>query len=64
MDGADDVIFFGGTALSRTFLPTLRLSEDIDLLVHGRRSDVAARIGARSRAACVGPTGRAPGCRD
>lgn len=44
MDGADDLIFFGGTALSRTFLPTLRLSEDIDLLAHGRRSDAAGRI--------------------
>jgi predicted nucleotidyltransferase component of viral defense system len=44
MDGADDLVFFGGTALSRTFLPTLRLSEDIDLLFHGRRADIAERI--------------------
>ncbi|MGY1709140.1 nucleotidyl transferase AbiEii/AbiGii toxin family protein [Geodermatophilus sp. SYSU D00758] len=44
MDGADDLVFFGGTALSRTLLPTLRLSEDIDLQFHGRRSDVAGRI--------------------
>ena len=27
---ADDVVFFGGTALTRTHLPDLRLSEDID----------------------------------
>lgn len=44
MDGADDLVFFGGTALSRTVLPTLRLSEDIDLLVRGPRSDMAERI--------------------
>lgn len=44
MDGADDLVFFGGTALSRTFLPTLRLSEDIDLLVRGPRSNMADRI--------------------
>ena len=29
----DDLTFFGGTALCRTWLPDLRLSEDIDLLV-------------------------------
>lgn len=29
----DRVTFFGGTALCRTWLPNLRLSEDIDLLV-------------------------------
>ncbi len=29
----DTVTFFGGTALCRTWLPDLRLSEDIDLLV-------------------------------
>lgn len=29
----DPVTFFGGTALCRTWLPDLRLSEDIDLLV-------------------------------
>lgn len=28
----DDVVFFGGTALARTHLPYLRLSEDLDLL--------------------------------
>lgn len=29
----DEVTFFGGTALCRTWLPDVRLSEDIDLLV-------------------------------
>lgn len=32
--GADGVTFFGGTALCRTWLPDLRLSEDIDLLLN------------------------------
>lgn len=41
---ADDVIFFGGTALSRTLLPSLRLSEDIDLMTGAPRSDVARDI--------------------
>lgn len=35
---AAEVVFFGGTALSRTFIPDGRLSEDIDLIaVHERR---------------------------
>ena len=34
---ADKVIFYGGTALSRTVLPDLRLSEDVDLLSIGAR---------------------------
>lgn len=37
----DKVVFYGGTALSRTFLPDLRLSEDIDLLSVGPRRSVA-----------------------
>lgn len=35
------VVFFGGTALSRTLLPDLRLSEDIDLMPIEPRSTVA-----------------------
>jgi len=31
---SERVTFFGGTALCRTWLPNLRLSEDIDLLIH------------------------------
>lgn len=42
--GTDDVVFFGGTALSRTHLTDLRLSEDIDLIAIGERADVAERI--------------------
>lgn len=41
---ADDVIFFGGTALSRTHLTELRLSEDIDLIALGDRRAIGARI--------------------
>ena len=40
----DDVVFFGGTALSRTCLTDARLSEDIDLVALAPRADVAARI--------------------
>lgn len=41
---AGRVIFFGGTALSRTYLPDHRLSEDIDLLCAAPRGDVAAAL--------------------
>ncbi|MEO8519632.1 MAG: nucleotidyl transferase AbiEii/AbiGii toxin family protein, partial [Dermatophilaceae bacterium] len=37
----DDVIFFGGTALARTFLTGGRLSEDIDLMAVTDRSATA-----------------------
>lgn len=40
----EEIIFFGGTALSRTHLPDLRLSEDIDLIALADRSDVADQI--------------------
>lgn len=39
-------MFFGGTALARSVVPDGRLSEDIDLLAIGRRSEVAARLTA------------------
>lgn len=42
----DELVFIGGTALSRTHLPDVRLSEDIDLLATAPRSDVAASIEA------------------
>lgn len=38
---ADQVVFFGGTALSRSFVPNGRLSEDIDLIAVGNRRDIA-----------------------
>lgn len=40
----DEVIFFGGTALSRTHLVHARLSEDIDLIALGNRTLVAERL--------------------
>jgi hypothetical protein len=40
----DRVIFFGGTALSRTLLPNGRLSEDIDLIARGSRRDLADHL--------------------
>lgn len=42
--GTDDIVFFGGTALARTHLTALRLSEDIDLIALGDRSAIADRI--------------------
>jgi Nucleotidyl transferase AbiEii toxin, Type IV TA system len=41
---ADAVIFFGGTALSRTHLVHARLSEDIDLIATGPRREVAGQL--------------------
>lgn len=41
---ADEVVFFGGTALARSLVPDGRLSEDIDLLSVGRRSDTAQLV--------------------
>lgn len=43
---SDDVIFFGGTALTRTHLTDLRLSEDIDLIAVGDRQLLAGSIQA------------------
>jgi predicted nucleotidyltransferase component of viral defense system len=43
----DDVVFFGGTALSRTHLPAGRLSEDIDLYTRGNRGAVAGELTTR-----------------
>ncbi len=41
IEGVDGVVFYGGTALTRTVLPELRLSEDIDLMAVRPRSAVA-----------------------
>lgn len=41
---AADVLFFGGTALSRTFAPDGRLSEDIDLIARDKRRAIAERL--------------------
>lgn len=40
----EHLVFFGGTALSRTLLPQVRLSEDIDLIALAPRRDVAAAV--------------------
>jgi len=45
-DLVDDLLFIGGTALSRTFLPDLRLSEDIDLITAVPRGIIGPRIEA------------------
>ncbi|MCU1645482.1 MAG: uncharacterized protein JWN03_5757 [Nocardia sp.] len=41
---ADSILFFGGTALSRTVLPAGRLSEDIDLIALGNRRTTAQTL--------------------
>lgn len=43
----DVVVFFGGTALSRTHLPAGRLSEDIDLYTSGDRHAIAEELTTR-----------------
>jgi len=48
---ADQVIFFGGTALARALLPDSRLSEDIDLIAHGSRRDAPTQ----SQPSCTHP---------
>ncbi|MBO9556039.1 nucleotidyl transferase AbiEii/AbiGii toxin family protein [Cellulomonas sp.] len=54
----DDVVFFGGTALSRTFLTDARLSEDIDLLAVGPRARRAEQIEAAVRRGLARSHGR------
>jgi hypothetical protein len=54
----DDVVFFGGTALSRTFLTDARLSEDIDLIALGSRRVVAEQIEAAARRGLARSHGR------
>lgn len=54
----DEITFFGGTALSRTFLPDGRLSEDIDLLARGPRSRVADAVTAVVRRGLLRSHGR------
>lgn len=40
----DDVVFFGGTALARTYLPAGRLSEDLDLITIPPRAQIVAEV--------------------
>lgn len=55
----DDVVFFGGTALSRALLPNLRLSEDIDLIALGNRREIGERIQSAITRRFLRPFGRA-----
>jgi predicted nucleotidyltransferase component of viral defense system len=49
-EAVDLVTFFGGTALSRSYLTDARLSEDIDLIARAPRPDVIEAVrGATSR---------------
>lgn len=57
-DVADRLMFFGGTALSRTLLPLLRLSEDIDLIAAGSRSEAAVAVTAAVRRSLARTHGR------
>lgn len=54
----DDLVFFGGTALSRTYLADARLSEDIDLVALAPRTQVAAAVEASVRHALARSHGR------
>lgn len=54
----NDVIFFGGTALSRTHLVHARLSEDIDLIALGDRRGIAERLVTSINAALLRTHGR------
>ncbi len=54
----DDVVFFGGTALSRTYLADARLSEDVDLIALAPRAEVAARVEAAVRRGLARSHGR------
>ncbi|WP_273651166.1 nucleotidyl transferase AbiEii/AbiGii toxin family protein [Cellulomonas fimi] len=42
----DRFVFYGGTALSRTWTPDARLSEDVDLLVRGSRAEAGRALAA------------------
>jgi hypothetical protein len=42
--GTEHVVFLGGTALARTLLTDVRLSEDIDLIARGDRREIGDRI--------------------
>lgn len=44
IERSNDLVFFGGTALARTHLPDLRLSEDIDLIARGNREAISREI--------------------
>ena len=43
-EAAEQIVFFGGTALARSLIPDGRLSEDIDLIAAGTRTAIAQRL--------------------
>ncbi|QIK73392.1 nucleotidyl transferase AbiEii/AbiGii toxin family protein [Propioniciclava coleopterorum] len=61
---ADRFVFFGGTALSRTHLDGLRLSEDVDLLSVGPRPEAARVLDAAIRDGLERGFGRVEADRD
>lgn len=54
----DDLVFFGGTALSRTHLADARLSEDVDLVALAPRARTASTIEAAVRRGLARSHGR------
>ena len=54
----NDLVFFGGTALSRTHLADARLSEDIDLIALIPRADLAKQIESAVRRGLARSHGR------
>ena len=55
---ADELVFFGGTALARTYLPSGRLSEDVDLIAMRDRRSTARAITRTIERALRVPHGR------
>lgn len=43
-EAAEQIVFFGGTALARSLIPDGRLSEGIDLIATGTRTAIAQRL--------------------
>ena len=43
-EAANELVFFGGTALARSLVPDGRLSEDIDLIASGSRQEIARHL--------------------
>lgn len=43
-EAAEQIVFFGGTALARSLIPDGRLSEDIDLIATSTRTAIAQRL--------------------
>jgi predicted nucleotidyltransferase component of viral defense system len=54
----EDIVFFGGTALSRTHLAVARLSEDIDLIARISRREIAEQIESAVRRGLARSHGR------